>query len=395
MIFLTYWFVLFATAFLPIYWLVPGPLPKRLVLLAGCAIFHTHFAGPAGVIPIVILGVLTYWAGRSGDRRACLITIWLCVAALIFYKYTLFLSQQLLGVFAPDAGALAKDWALRALPKAPPLAISFFTFEFVHYLYDVRAGQPPIRAPLDFALFSIFWPSIVSGPVKRYQQFLASLAEGTGGRDWPGVCSGLIRVGCGLIKKFAADSLTAFIAADMPKMDSSPSAYRWLLLMALTMRIYLDFSGYSDMAIGYGRMLGVKLPENFNWPYLARDMVDFWRRWHMSLSLWIRDYVYIPLGGNRHGPVRKAANALIAFALCGLWHGAGWNFAVWGIYHGLGVVATSAYATALGPVARPVSWIFGLPLVGWLFTFLYVSIGWLFFFYPVGEAFRLLRLLFS
>src|SRR5205085_4390276 len=127
---------------------------------------------------------------------------------------------------------------------------------------------------------------------------------------------------------------------------------RWELLVCIALRILLDFSGYSDIAIGCARLLGIQLPENFNWPYAARNLQEFWHRWHISLSSWIRDYVYIPLGGNRHGLARKALNALTAFALCGLWHGAAWNFVLWGVYHGAGLAISSNYRTALGPAGR-------------------------------------------
>ena len=157
----------------------------------------------------------------------------------------------------------------------------------------------------------------------------------------------------------------------------------------------MDFSGYSDIAIGFGRMLGVRLPENFNWPYLARNLQEFWQRWHISLSLWIRDYIYIPLGGNRHGISRQLLNGLIAFGLCGLWHGAAWNFVLWGIYHGVGlsVCATFRKIPYLG---RGLAQIFDKePATAFVLTQLYTWIGWLFFFYPAAEAWRMVQLLFT
>jgi alginate O-acetyltransferase complex protein AlgI len=161
----------------------------------------------------------------------------------------------------------------------------------------------------------------------------------------------------------------------------------------LALRIYLDFSGYSDMAIGYARMMGVRLPENFNWPYISHSIDEFWRRWHISLSSWIRDYVYIPLGGSRHGMARKIANGLIAFAICGLWHGANWNFLVWGLYHGAGLAICANY-DRLGAPGRAVAAVFRrAPQLGMVVTFLFVAFGWLFFFYPVWEATRMLSLL--
>lgn len=243
-------------------------------------------------------------------------------------------------------------------------------------------------------MFAIFWPSIVAGPVKRYQQFIPAMEEGTGNVDSSLAASGFLRVAIGAVKKFAADSCTAYLALAMASFATVGSSRRWFMLFVLAMRIYLDFSGYSDMAIGFGRMAGIRLPENFNWPYLATNMIDFWRRWHISLSTWIRDYVYIPLGGSRRGPVLRATNALVAFSLCGLWHGAGWNFVFWGVYHGIGVVAASAYQSWQGRSnVALASWI-SQSVPGWALTMLYVGIGWLFFFYPLDQALLMTRQLF-
>jgi alginate O-acetyltransferase complex protein AlgI len=160
-----------------------------------------------------------------------------------------------------------------------------------------------------------------------------------------------------------------------------------LFLLALAARIVFDFSGYSDIAIGLARMAGVRLPENFNWPYLATSLQDFWQRWHISLSSWIRDYVYIPLGGSRHGQFRRVANGLIAFGLCGAWHGAAWHFVLWGLWHGFGLAINATYRSALGPVGTALGRIFDrLPALGWVLTFPFVAFGWLLFFYEPARA---------
>jgi alginate O-acetyltransferase complex protein AlgI len=276
-----------------------------------------------------------------------------------------------------------------------PLAISFFVFEFVHYLIDVRRGDKPIRNPLDFALFTVFWPSIVAGPVKRYQHFFEAVKCGTGGVNSQDVAVGLVRVAVGLVKKFAADSLTSWIAYATPLYPGMSITDRWLFLTGLALRILWDFSGYSDMAIGFARMHGIRLPANFRWPYLAGSIASFWRRWHISLSLWIRDYIYVALGGNRRGLVRKVVNGLLAFAICGLWHGAGWNFLLWGLYHGVGLAIASTYRDALGALGRTIGRVFDwVPFLGWALTLVFVAIGWLLFFYPAPEAMKMARLLF-
>ena len=179
-----------------------------------------------------------------------------------------------------------------------------------------------------------------------------------------------------------------------PHFDALEYGWRWLFFFLLAIRILLDFSGYSDIAIGYARMLGIRLPRTFNWPYLARNLSDFWSRWHISLSTWIRDYLYIPLGGNRHGAVRRALNAAIAFAICGLWHGADWNFVLWGLLHGSGLVISQNYRKALGPVGSAIAFAFDrVPLLGIVVTFLFVGFSWILFFYPVSTAITMMRLL--
>ncbi len=396
MLFLTPWFFVFACAAFPAYWVIRVRVVRIVLLLAFCIVFHTHFAGPAGVLPIVVLGAATYLAGLSRSRGLCWACMGLCAAALVFYKYTRFLSLSVLGGLWPDGGASLLRHAEPLLPLAPPLAISFFVFEFVHYLYDVAGGEPTIKDPLHFALFSLFWPSIVAGPVKRYGQFLPALEEGLRRVRKHDVAAGLVLVAVGLLKKFAADGLTAYVNYYDKQFAALALSQRWLVFAAIGLRILWDFSGYSDMAIGFALMLGVRLPVNFNWPYLAGSITEFWRRWHISLSEWIRDYVYIPIGGGRHGVPRKVVNGLLAFTICGLWHGAAWNFLFWGVYHGIGLAASSSYRKVGGrPGQALAAWFDRNRIAAWALTMFYVHVGWLFFFYPVATAAQMLRLLFA
>lgn len=396
MIFTTYWFLFFAAGTLGVYWLLPWPAARLWFLAAVCVLFHGHFAGPAGVAPIAVLMVLTYFAGRSRRPWACIAVMILCVLALCFYKYALFLIGALVEPFDASWAATLSRGVESSMPGAPPLAVSFFTFEFVHYLYDVRKGSEPIRSPLKFLLFSIFFPSLVAGPIKRYQQFVPALEEGSRRVTPTDVADGLRRVGIGFAKKvLIADNLTHFIDQVQPHFAQESVFMRWVIVGAIAFRILLDFSGYSDIAIGFARMLGVRLPENFNWPYLARNLQEFWGRWHISLSSWIRDYVYIPLGGSRRGPALRVVNGIIAFALCGLWHGPAWHFVVWGLYHGAGLAVSATYRSVplAGPaVARLME---KEPMLPLFVTQLYAWLGWLVFFYPVGEALQMLRLLFG
>jgi len=401
MIFLTYWFYVFAAVALPAYWLIPHKTARLVWLLVTCAVFHTHFAGPAGVIPIVVLAVLTYLIGLSRQRWLCVLGIAACVASLLFYKYIGFLCLNVIGLFSASAGQAALDHAKLWQPAAPPLAISFFAFEFIHYLYDIRLGSPSLKNPLHFANFAIFWPSIVAGPIKRYEQFVPAMEAGAAAKriDFDSIGYGLLRVTIGFLKKAMADNLTAYLLhfyKDSTQFAAATIYERWMMLGMLSLRILWDFSGYSDMAIGFARMMGIRIPENFNWPYLAHSLTDFWHRWHISLSTWIRDYVYIPLGGSRRGVVRKVINGLIAFGLCGLWHGAAWNFIAWGVYHGIGLAIVSSYRAALGPVGSTLHrWLSVNRLITWGVTMFYVAFGWLLFFYPLPDAWRMFRLLFA
>lgn len=396
MLFLTYWFVLFAAAFFILYWCIPHTKVRVGLVLLSCVVFHTHFAGPAGVAPVLVLGVVTYFAARSQNKKACLAGIVLCVLALMFYKYSHFMLTGMVAPIAPGLAKVMEGWAKHVLPAAPPLAISFFVFEFVHYLYDVRKGNTPLKNPADFGAFAVFWPSIVAGPIKRYEQFVPAMYAGARNVCQHDVAIGLIRITIGLVKKFIADNLTTYLAFWVPYYDALPIATKWWIFIALGLRILLDFSGYSDMAIGFARMMGIVLPENFRWPYLAKNINDFWRRWHISLSTWIRDYIYIPIGGNRYGISRRIFNGLVAFALCGLWHGAAWNFVLWGLYHGVGLAIAGSYRELLGRPGRYLAvWFSHNRLLTWLMTMAFVHVGWLLFFYPVPKAWQMLKGLFG
>ena len=397
MIFTTYWFLLFAVVAITGFRLLPGAAWRQGWLAVACVIFHWHFAGPAGVRPIIALMIVTYLAGLTRRGWVCILAMGLCVASLCFYKYALFLIDSAVAPLNASLAVGLARWAKDAAPVAPPLGVSFFVFEFVHYLFEVRHGGEPIRNPLKFLLFAIFFPSLVAGPIKRYAQFLPSLQHAAAAPfSAADLAEGLARVGLGFAKKILiADQLTAYIDFFQPHFDDQGLGGKWVIFAAIAFRILMDFSGYSDIAIGCARILGLRLPENFNWPYAARNLQDFWTRWHISLSLWIRDYVYIPLGGGRHGWPRRVANVLIAFALCGLWHGAALHFVWWGLYHGcaLGLCATYARIPDIGPgLAR----VFRQdPVVGWVATQLYVWLGWLLFFYPAGEAWHMAHQLFG
>lgn len=399
MIFTTFWFIAFACAFLLAYHVARLPRVRLVLVAAASVLFYAHFSGPSGVAVITTLGVVTYLAGRSGRRRDVAIAIGLCAAALIFFKYTLFLFGNLVAVVPFLAVFPVSEWA----PTIAPLAISFFVFEFVHYVVDVRRGHAAIRSPLEFLVFAVFFPTLVAGPIKRYEQFVPALKEGVASARFFSADTqvGFLRVLAGFAKKFVADGLTVYVNGMSPAFEQQLLADRWLVFVALAFRIYFDFSGYSDIAIGVSRMMGIRIAENFNWPYLATGARDFWRRWHISLSTWIRDYIYIPMGGRRLHPALHALNLVAVFVICGLWHGAAWNFVLWGLYHGCGLVVqhvahtlraqfVPAFADGLPAMAARGAGALG----GWALTTFFVWSGWLLFFYPAARALAMFKALF-
>lgn len=399
MIFCTHWFIIAVSIFLPIYWLAGGrPKWRAFILLGFCLIFHSHFAGAAGVLPIITLALITYFCGRlSGTTggAAAIVGIIISTAALLTYKYHQFLLFDLLGAVNRPLAEHFASLLKPLLPATPPLAISFFAFEFIHYLVEVKRGREPIKNPFHFAAFTIYFPSLVAGPIKRYYDFLPELEKGLKQTKTVMIAEGLLLMASGFFKKMVlADNINQFILHQEPFFNVQSLPERWLFVLALAGRIYFDFSGYTDIALGLSCMLGIKLPINFNKPYGARSIREFWQRWHMSLSFWIRDYIYIPLGGGQHGAVRRILNGLIAFALCGLWHGASWNFVFWGLYHGVGLAINNYYRriTLFKPLAKAFD---RLPALAWLSTFLFVILGWLPFFYPLDKAFGMFLLLFQ
>jgi len=399
MIFNTSWFLLFFLVFYAVLWVIPTPRFRFFYVLACSALFHYHFAGPAGIKPIIAMAVVTFflalWIARCPEgsakkKRIFVLALLVPVAGLLYYKY----QYLLLTSVGQSLGGGAGDWLKsHAGQPALPLAISFFTFEFVHYLTDVYHGHgAPVRNPFKFGIFCIFFPSIVSGPIKRFQPFLAQLEQGLARPPVQKAALGLAQVLLGFFKKLViADNATTLIHLLEKKTDLTFGPV-CLLLALLSIRILFDFSGYSDIAIGLGKMIGLDLPANFNFPYISRSITEFWRRWHMSLSSWIRDYIYIPMGGNRYGVVRKFLNLMVTMFVCGLWHGPSWHFGIWGLYHGAGLAAHNAWEKSRwgqkwGALAVS-RW------VGIGVTNVFVAYGWLLFFYPLEEVLKITKRLF-
>ena len=255
---------------------------------------------------------------------------------------------------------------------ALPIGISFYTFQILSYVIDVRRGDvPPARNLVDFAAYVSMFPQLIAGPIVRYVDVAADLRRLNG--DISTAAAGARRFCMGLAKKvLLANTLASAADTAFGMTGSLNFGGAWAGLIAYALQIYFDFSGYSDMAIGLGKMLGFSFPENFRYPYVSLSVKEFWRRWHLSLSTWFRDYLYIPLGGSRRGTGRTLLNLLIVFALCGLWHGANWTFLLWGLWHGLFLCLERLSFMKKLQEALP-KW------VRWCYTALVVLLGWVLF----------------
>jgi D-alanyl-lipoteichoic acid acyltransferase DltB (MBOAT superfamily) len=374
--------------FFPIVTLLYFALPHRWrgpMLLAASCVFYMAFV-PAYILVLATTIVIDYAAGigiegSTGRRRR----LWLALsiastcAVLFVFKYFDFFNESV----AVAARAMGLAYAVPTLQLLLPVGLSFHTFQSLSYVLEVHAGRQ--RAERDFgvyALYVMFYPQLVAGPIERPQHLLHQFRE-RHHFDYARVVAGLQLMAWGLVKKVVvADRLAEFAN----RVYDAPRHYTglplWTGTIAFAFQIYCDFSGYSDIAIGSAQVMGFTLMRNFDRPYTARSISEFWRRWHVSLSTWFRDYLYIPLGGNRVARPRWYANLLVTFLVSGLWHGARWTFVVWGALHGAYLVASLASAgvrqrvrDALGLERRPAL------LAVWqtAATFGLVSAGWVFF----------------
>jgi len=283
----------------------------------------------------------------------------------------------LLGVFKYADFAVRNAADLTGLPFALPhivlpLGISFFTFTQIAYLVDVRRGKAQEPSLLNYALFVSFFPHLLAGPILHHSEMMPQFASASNKRPQSfHLAAGLFLLAIGLVKKVCiADPLAPVAAAGFDHPEAISALTAWLAVLAYTLQIYFDFSGYTDMALGAARMFNIQMPVNFNSPYHATDIREFWQRWHMTLSRFLREYLYIPLGGNRHGEWRTAVNVMATFLLGGLWHGAAWTFVTWGALHGLGLVCLRAWAHTGLRLPRAIAW---------AITFLFVMVTWVFF----------------
>lgn len=368
---------LFLFAFLPLvlalYYLTPSRA-RNFVLLCASLLFYAW--GEHEWVVVMLASTAVNWAGailvdnmkgKRGERWVLGSLVALNLLALGCFKYADFVVDNV-NVLLVAAGLSAL-----ARPELHlPLGISFFTFHAISYVVDVHRGESrALRNPLDTALYIALFPQLVAGPIIRYHYIEEQLK-----RRRPTLADmtyGIQRFVAGLAKKVLIANV---VAANADAIFALPPerltlGVAWCGILAYALQIYFDFSGYSDMAIGLASMFGFRFPENFNYPYVARSLTDFWRRWHISLSSWFRDYLYIPLGGNRVGKARTYVNLVVVFLLCGLWHGASWVFVTWGALHGAFLVLErSSFGVLVGRAPR---------LVQHGYALLVIAVGWVFF----------------
>tara|TARA_Y100001934_G_C12382349_1_gene793190 strand:+ start:5692 stop:7068 length:1377 start_codon:yes stop_codon:yes gene_type:complete len=364
---------IFLAVFLPIclagYYLLARSLVVRQWWLIAASCFFYAFWEPR-LLPLLVVSIVVNWffaiaAARWFARWLLVGGVALNLAVLAFFKYADFFAGSLAALLS-----ISHD----SFNIILPLGISFFTFQQISYLIDLRRGQASPYGFTDYALYVSFFPQLIAGPIVRHHEIigqytLSPMRAGLNRR----LAYGLVLLSIGLAKKLlfadeAAEIADPIFAAAAGATVASTSA--WAGVLAFTVQIYYDFSGYSDMAIGLALMFGLTLPVNFNAPYTATSVRDFWRRWHITLSTFLRDYLYVPLGGSRHGQARLIAALLVTMLLGGLWHGAAWTFVAWGAVHGLALVVAHGW--------RGLGWT--MPsVVGWALTMLTVMAAWVLF----------------
>jgi alginate O-acetyltransferase complex protein AlgI len=362
----------FLPGFLLLYYAVPVRFKNAVALLASIGFyawgglnFLALFLGSV-VVNFVLIRFMDATAERWKQRIFLILSIVLNVSMLFYFKYANFFLENASAMRAYFGGP-PLTWEKVVLP----IGISFFTFEKLTYTIDVYRGvNKPLKSFWDFLLYIMLFPKMIAGPIVRFHEIAGQLTDRTAFDTVDHKLAGAFRFVLGLAKKVLIANVLGeqadhiFTAAP----NTLAPGQAWLGALAYTFQIYFDFSGYSDMAIGIGRMIGFQFPENFNNPYVSRSITEFWQRWHITLGRWMRDYLYIPLGGNRVHPSRLYVNLWTVFILSGFWHGAAWNFIAWGAYHGLFLVLERLFLLKLYKKMGVLSIIptFVVTVVGWV-----------------------------
>ncbi|PKP50009.1 MAG: MBOAT family protein [Bacteroidetes bacterium HGW-Bacteroidetes-1] len=364
----------FLPAFLLLYFLVPRILKNYVALLA--SVLFYAWGAPDFIFIVIASIIIDFYLvkvmhTKTGRQKQVLtgVSIALNVGLLLYFKYANFFVENI-DVLLKQLGSEPVKWTAIALP----IGISFFTFQKMTYAVDVyRCIHPPLKKATDLALYILMFPQLIAGPIVRFNEIADQLTDRRSNENADNRLTGFFRFSLGLAKKvMIANPLGAYadsVFAVDPAMLSTVAL--WIGILAYAFQIYYDFAGYSDMAIGLGRMIGFDFPENFNNPYISKNISEFWRRWHMTLGRWMRDYLYIPLGGNRVSLRRMYFNLWLVFIISGFWHGAAWNFVAWGAFHGLFLIADRLF------LLKFYSAIGKFPSV--LITFIITLIGWVFF----------------
>ncbi len=354
----------FLPCFLGLYFIAPKVL-RNFILLVFSLIFYA-WGEPVYISLLLISSVVDYINGRALEHfegQKNIQKIFLCASVII--------NLSLMGVFKYSHLIVETINSLLGLSIAAPavelpLGISFFTFQTMSYSIDVyRKDIKAEHSFLNYMTYVCMFPQLVAGPIVRYSDIEGQLHSRKVNFD--AFADGTARFLTGLFKKVLIANQIGSLWDYVFALENRSAALAWLGLVAFSLQIYFDFSGYSDMAIGMGKMLGFTYPENFNYPYICENISDFWRRWHMSLSVWFRDYVYIPLGGNRKGKCRQIINIMIVWSLTGLWHGASWNFLLWGMYFGVILIIEklTKFPSKLPKVLRHIYSLLAI-LIGWM-----------------------------
>ena len=378
--------LLFLPAVLLVYYLAPRNL-KNAVLFLFSLLFYA-WGEPVYVVLMLFSTVLDYTCGRLVEKyretkKAKLgLIISVCVNLMLlgFFKYTDFLIGTVNGIFGS---------AIPLLNLPLPIGISFYTFQTMSYTIDVYRGKAKMqRNIISFGAYVALFPQLIAGPIVRYQDIADQLDERTHSFDSFG--EGVSRFVTGLGKKVLLANNIGLLWSTISETDAAELSVlgAWLGIIAFAFQIYFDFSGYSDMAIGLGRMFGFSFPENFNYPYISRSVTEFWRRWHISLGTWFRDYVYIPLGGNRKGFAVQIRNIAIVWLLTGFWHGASWNYVLWGVFYGVLLVIEKLFLLKKLEKAPAI--------LAHVYTMLTVLLGWvLFAFEDIGKGWAFCKAMFG
>lgn len=374
--------ILFLTVFLPLFLLGYFILPRRIAVKhfyfqAASFIFYA-WGAPKFVFIIFFTTIIDFYLVKKMDsyedgrkrKLFLLFPVLMNVGLLCYFKYANFFMDNvdwLFGLVHINIAPMARILL--------PIGISFFTFESITYSVDVyRRVHAPLNKFWEYQMYIIFFPKLIAGPIVRYHEIADQLQSHIKFDNFDNRIKGFIRFCIGLSKKVLIANVAAQQADAVFATESShlTTTIAWVGALAYTIQIYFDFSGYSDMAIGISKMLGFTLPENFNSPYTSKSITEFWRRWHITLGNWMKNYLYIPLGGNRASKGRVLMNLFIVFLLSGLWHGAGWNFVLWGAYYGVFLVLERLTIRKKAPSGM-------VSYLGWIYTFVVVVVGWVFF----------------